>query len=80
VDTRHHEVLISEMIKFYTMSVLEPDNSSTNIDDIVFLYRYVFIVLYIANAIKSVPWPLYGSFHHRVEVMEFLHLLPKSFI
>ncbi|KAE8125525.1 hypothetical protein FH972_020320 [Carpinus fangiana] len=31
----------SEMIKFYTMSVLRPDNSSTNIDDIVFLYRLV---------------------------------------
>ncbi|XP_059442632.1 DNA mismatch repair protein MSH5 isoform X1 [Corylus avellana] len=34
-------LLESEMIKFYTMSVLRPDNSSTNIDDIVFLYRLV---------------------------------------
>ncbi|KAG6637633.1 hypothetical protein CIPAW_11G191700 [Carya illinoinensis] len=29
----------SEMINFYTMSVLRPDNNSTNIEDIVFLYR-----------------------------------------
>ncbi|KAG2682307.1 hypothetical protein I3760_11G186000 [Carya illinoinensis] len=31
----------SEMINFYTMSVLRPDNNSTNIEDIVFLYRLV---------------------------------------
>ncbi|KAG6637635.1 hypothetical protein CIPAW_11G191700 [Carya illinoinensis] len=31
----------SEMINFYTMSVLRPDNNSTNIEDIVFLYRYI---------------------------------------
>ncbi|KAM6554193.1 hypothetical protein CsatB_014955 [Cannabis sativa] len=31
----------SEKIKFYTMSVLRPDNNSTDTDDIVFLYRLV---------------------------------------
>ncbi|GMY31210.1 DNA mismatch repair protein MSH5 isoform X3 [Fagus crenata] len=31
----------SEMINFYTMSVLRPDNNSTDIEDIVFLYRLV---------------------------------------
>ncbi|KAL5583623.1 hypothetical protein UlMin_016065 [Ulmus minor] len=30
-----------EQIKFYTMSVLRPDDNSTNADDIVFLYRLV---------------------------------------
>ncbi|KAF2285735.1 hypothetical protein GH714_007517 [Hevea brasiliensis] len=30
----------SERVKFYTMSVLRPDNNSTDIEDIVFLYRY----------------------------------------
>nr|POE83006.1 dna mismatch repair protein msh5 [Quercus suber] len=31
----------SEMLNFYTMSVLRPDNNSTDIEDIVFLYRLV---------------------------------------
>ncbi|XP_031284485.1 DNA mismatch repair protein MSH5-like [Pistacia vera] len=31
----------SEKVKFYTMSVLRPENNSTNIEDIVFLYRLV---------------------------------------
>lgn len=31
----------SEKIKFYTMSVLRPDNSCTDVEDIVFLYRLV---------------------------------------
>ncbi|GMN51626.1 hypothetical protein TIFTF001_020775 [Ficus carica] len=31
----------SEKIKFYTMSVLRPDNSSADAEDIVFLYRLV---------------------------------------
>ncbi|KAJ4725114.1 DNA mismatch repair protein MSH5 [Melia azedarach] len=31
----------SEKVKFYTMSVLRPENGSTNIEDIVFLYRLV---------------------------------------
>uniref|UniRef100_A0A7N0T338 DNA mismatch repair protein MSH5 n=1 Tax=Kalanchoe fedtschenkoi TaxID=63787 RepID=A0A7N0T338_KALFE len=31
----------SERIKFYTMSVLRPENHGTGVEDIVFLYRYV---------------------------------------
>ncbi|PIA36727.1 hypothetical protein AQUCO_03300143v1 [Aquilegia coerulea] len=31
----------SEKIKFYTMSVLRPDENSTDVEDIVFLYRLV---------------------------------------
>lgn len=31
----------SEKIRFYTMSVLRPDNNCTDIEDIVFLYRLV---------------------------------------
>ncbi|KAF6168217.1 hypothetical protein GIB67_011602 [Kingdonia uniflora] len=34
-------LLKSETIKFYTMSVLRPDNNCANIEDIVFLYRLV---------------------------------------
>ncbi|KAI3948865.1 hypothetical protein MKX01_022279 [Papaver californicum] len=35
-------LLTSEKIKFYTMSVLRPDNSScTDVEDIVFLYRLI---------------------------------------
>ncbi|XXG69534.1 hypothetical protein AAC387_Pa06g2377 [Persea americana] len=34
-------LLKSENIKFYTMSVLRPDNNNTNVGDIVFLYRLV---------------------------------------
>lgn len=30
----------SDKVKFYTMSVLRPDNNSTDVEDIVFLYRY----------------------------------------
>ncbi|KAA3452924.1 DNA mismatch repair protein MSH5 [Gossypium australe] len=30
----------SEKINFYTMSVLRPDENSTNVEDIIFLYRY----------------------------------------
>ncbi|KAJ8754599.1 hypothetical protein K2173_010690 [Erythroxylum novogranatense] len=32
---------LSEMVKFYTMSVLRPDNNSGNVEDIVFLYRLI---------------------------------------
>jgi len=38
----------SEMLNFYTMSVLRPDNNSTDIEDIVFLYRYIFLAFCIA--------------------------------
>ncbi|XP_043810852.1 DNA mismatch repair protein MSH5 isoform X1 [Manihot esculenta] len=31
----------SDKVKFYTMSVLRPDNNSTDVEDIVFLYRLV---------------------------------------
>ncbi|KAJ6886477.1 ATP binding protein [Populus alba x Populus x berolinensis] len=31
----------SEKVKFFTMSLLRPDNNSTDIKDIVFLYRYI---------------------------------------
>ncbi|KAH9803818.1 DNA mismatch repair protein MSH5 [Citrus sinensis] len=31
----------SERLKFYTMSVLRPENNSTDVEDIVFLYRLV---------------------------------------
>ncbi|XVE50681.1 hypothetical protein DITRI_Ditri01bG0182800 [Diplodiscus trichospermus] len=31
----------SEKINFYTMSVLRPDDNSTNVEDIIFLYRLV---------------------------------------
>lgn len=31
----------SEHIKFYTMSVLKPNNNCTSVDDIIFLYRLV---------------------------------------
>ncbi|KDP39150.1 hypothetical protein JCGZ_00907 [Jatropha curcas] len=31
----------SERVKFYTMSVLRPDDNSTDVEDIVFLYRLV---------------------------------------
>lgn len=31
----------SEKLKFYTMSVLRPENNSTDVEDIVFLYRLV---------------------------------------
>lgn len=34
-------LLKSENIKYYTMSVLKPDNSCSSVDDIVFLYRLV---------------------------------------
>ncbi|OVA07809.1 DNA mismatch repair protein MutS [Macleaya cordata] len=34
-------LLKSEKIKFYTMSVLRPDNNCTDVEDIVFLYRLV---------------------------------------
>lgn len=33
----------SEQIKFYTMSILRPEDDSTHIEDIVFLYRYLFV-------------------------------------
>ncbi|KAK9269036.1 hypothetical protein L1049_000804 [Liquidambar formosana] len=36
----------SEKIKFYTMSVLRPDNNCTDVEDIVFLYRYILVTLY----------------------------------
>lgn len=35
------QLMQSENIKFYTMSILKPDNTSSSVDDIVFLYRYV---------------------------------------
>lgn len=35
----------SDKIKYYTMSVLRPDNSHTDIEDIVFLYRYIYVDL-----------------------------------
>ncbi|PPR89148.1 hypothetical protein GOBAR_AA31540 [Gossypium barbadense] len=40
----------SEKINFYTMSVLRPDENATNVEDIIFLYRYnsvAFISRYI---------------------------------
>ncbi|KAK8467156.1 hypothetical protein PHAVU_008G268900 [Phaseolus vulgaris] len=42
MDLLHGQSLTkSEQIKFYTMSILRPDDNSTYIDDIVFLYRLV---------------------------------------
>ncbi|KAL9316661.1 hypothetical protein ACSQ67_017662 [Phaseolus vulgaris] len=42
MDLLHgHSLTKSEQIKFYTMSILRPDDNSTYIDDIVFLYRLV---------------------------------------
>ncbi|XP_027368588.1 DNA mismatch repair protein MSH5 [Abrus precatorius] len=42
MDLLHgHSLTKSEQIKFYTMSILRPDNNSTYIEDIVFLYRLV---------------------------------------
>ncbi|XVF03835.1 hypothetical protein REPUB_Repub05bG0026900 [Reevesia pubescens] len=37
----------SEKINFYTMSVLRPDENSTNVEDIIFLYRYSSVTFYI---------------------------------
>ncbi|RDX94352.1 DNA mismatch repair protein MSH5, partial [Mucuna pruriens] len=40
MDLLHgHSLTKSEQIKFYTMSILRPDENSTHIEDIVFLYR-----------------------------------------
>jgi len=37
----------SESLRFYTMSILKPNNSITKgVDDIVFLYRYVHCFIY----------------------------------
>ncbi|KOM46533.1 hypothetical protein LR48_Vigan07g023700 [Vigna angularis] len=42
MDLLHgHSLTKSEQIKFYTMSILRPDDNSTYIDDIVFLYRLI---------------------------------------
>ncbi|KAG5064708.1 hypothetical protein JHK85_005891 [Glycine max] len=42
MDLLHgHSLTKSEQIKFYTMSMLRPDENSTHIEDIVFLYRLV---------------------------------------
>ncbi|KAK7372012.1 hypothetical protein VNO80_05380 [Phaseolus coccineus] len=42
MDLLHgHSLTKSEQIKFYTMSILRPEDNSTYIDDIVFLYRLV---------------------------------------
>ncbi|XP_057441153.1 DNA mismatch repair protein MSH5 isoform X2 [Lotus japonicus] len=42
MDLLHgHSLTKSEQIMFYTMSILRPDESSTQIEDIVFLYRLV---------------------------------------
>ncbi|CAJ1971414.1 unnamed protein product [Sphenostylis stenocarpa] len=42
MDLLHgHSLTKSEQIKFYTMSMLRPDDNSTYIDEIVFLYRLV---------------------------------------
>uniref|UniRef100_A0A0R0L340 DNA mismatch repair protein MSH5 n=1 Tax=Glycine max TaxID=3847 RepID=A0A0R0L340_SOYBN len=46
MDLLHgHSLTKSEQIKFYTMSMLRPDENSTHIEDIVFLYRGDFLVL-----------------------------------
>ncbi|KAK7320377.1 hypothetical protein VNO77_29795 [Canavalia gladiata] len=42
MDLLHgHSLTKSERIKFYTMSILRPDDNSTHIEDVVFLYRLV---------------------------------------
>ncbi|PKI77541.1 hypothetical protein CRG98_002147 [Punica granatum] len=41
-------LLKSENIKFYTMSVLRPEDASADIEDIVFLYRYNLPLFWIA--------------------------------
>nr|KYP73420.1 MutS protein isogeny 5 [Cajanus cajan] len=42
MDLLHgHSLTKSEQIKFYTMSILRPDDNSSRVEDIVFLYRLV---------------------------------------
>lgn len=40
---KFYDYFQSEKLKFYTMSVLRPENNSTDVEDIVFLYRYIYI-------------------------------------
>ncbi|KAK7276856.1 hypothetical protein RIF29_18002 [Crotalaria pallida] len=61
-----HSLAKSEQIKFYTMSILRPDNNSGHIEDIVFLYRYLFLDFVMLCA---------KNWLHCAQLADFLSLL-----
>ncbi|KAF4392783.1 hypothetical protein F8388_010806 [Cannabis sativa] len=66
----------SEKIKFYTMSVLRPDNNSTDTDDIVFLYRLVPGYALLSYG-KSKLFDTFSTAHWKpsLEVMRMFYVL-----